>query len=162
MTVESRATMNDLAQRILAFTDGHDGVGELEDTAAELAARVLTATPQHENSAWRFPEITAYHGVDGAIVVEIDTHDLTDQQADTDRVPYMRLCVNDGEVWEHSPPQALPGSAEARDLDIPDAGAPIGRLAIVDGPLPVDGDARLRAALQHARAQSAASGDKLP
>jgi hypothetical protein len=78
---------------------------------------------QHE-----LPDVTAYHGTDGAVVIEIDSAPVGMARRDIDGVPYLRVYVNERPVSEHSPLEPLAGSTEATDTSDPNA--PVGRLAI--------------------------------
>lgn len=78
---------------------------------------------------YQMPEVTVYHGTDGAVVVEIDTPMMGDALHDPGMVPYLRVYVNDGLIHDQGPAGPIPGSPAARGKDA-DPDAPIGRLIV--------------------------------
>ncbi len=79
--------------------------------------------------AHRMPEVTVYHGTDGAVVVEIDTPTMGDELHDPRTVPYLRVYVNDGLIHDQGPAGLMQGSPAARG-QYSDPDAPIGRLIV--------------------------------
>jgi hypothetical protein len=76
------------------------------------------------------PQVTVYHGTDGALVVEIDTEQVKPVRHDEAGVPYLRIYVNEGPIFGYSPSAPLPDSREALAYSDADPEAPIGRLIV--------------------------------
>lgn len=60
-------------------------------------------------------EVIVYRGTDGAWVIDVDSSGLDEDSptCDDDVVPYVRVAVNDGTVYDNSPDEPLPGSDDA-------------------------------------------------
>ncbi|HMJ35181.1 MAG TPA: hypothetical protein VK501_14820 [Baekduia sp.] len=63
-------------------------------------------------------EVHVYRGADGAWVLDVDTNGVAEGVDHNDDLePYVRVCVNEGYVHRHSPPEPLSGSRRALGLD---------------------------------------------
>jgi hypothetical protein len=98
---------------------------ELLPSLRAMQSGERTSSPEQH----RLPDVTVYHGTDGAVAVEVDTLPMGESLHE-DGIPWLRVYVNEALVSDDSPPESLPGSQEARGEDDPDPAAPIGRLVV--------------------------------
>ncbi len=116
-----------------SFATCYETIEEVLRYATELlpSLRALQAGERAEAPAeHHMPQVTVYHGTDGAVVVEIDTLTMGEALHGPGAAPYLRVYVNECCVDNYSLAEPLPDSRKAQGEGDADPDAPIGRLIV--------------------------------